>query len=190
MSHAGLESSLTGFFAAFLSAAAKADAHWYSVKSLSEGVPSLAALLGISNDNLNLILSLCGFGRIQKDGGLLFQAEKFKNFLAMSDTEAFCEHTAFKPQGFSNKKHFIRVGTVNMSNMSKPGTIGLGPRIRNLRSLQTNFINSIASKSTVFGGGGAVSLQDQSRSNTAAATTTIEEECDPADPTAVGLTLF
>jgi hypothetical protein len=66
MSHPGLESSLPGFFAAFLSAAAKANAHWYSVKSLSEGVPSLAALLGVSNDNLDLILSLSGFGRIPK----------------------------------------------------------------------------------------------------------------------------
>jgi hypothetical protein len=96
MSHAGLESSLSGFFAAFLSAAAKADAHWYSVKSLSEGVPSLAALLGVSNDNLDLILSLSGFGRIKKGGALVFLAKNFKNFLVMSDTEAFCEHTVFK----------------------------------------------------------------------------------------------
>ena len=96
MSHPGLESSLSGFFAAFLSAAAKADAHWYSVKSLSEGVPSLAGLLGISNDNLDKILSLSGFGRLQKGGGLVFLADKFKNFLVMSETEAFCEHTVFK----------------------------------------------------------------------------------------------
>jgi hypothetical protein len=49
-----------------------ANAHWYSVKSLSEGVPSLAALLGVSNDNLNMLLSLSGFGRIPKGGGLVF----------------------------------------------------------------------------------------------------------------------
>ena len=75
MTHAGLESSLTGFVAAFLSAAAKADAHWYSVKSLSEGVPSLAALLGVSNNNLDLILLLRGFGQIQKGGGLVCLAD-------------------------------------------------------------------------------------------------------------------
>jgi hypothetical protein len=68
MSHAALESWLPGFFAAFLSAAAKADAHWYSVKSLSEGFPSLAELLGVSNDNLDQLLSLSGFGWIQKCG--------------------------------------------------------------------------------------------------------------------------
>ncbi len=96
MSHAGLESWLPGFFAAFLSAAAKADAHWYSVKSLSEGVPSLAELLGVSNGNLDQLLSLSGFGWIQKGGGLVFLADNFKNFLVMSDTEAFCEHTVFK----------------------------------------------------------------------------------------------
>jgi hypothetical protein len=36
-------------FAAFLSAAAKANAHWYSVKSLSEGVLSLTELLRMSD---------------------------------------------------------------------------------------------------------------------------------------------
>jgi hypothetical protein len=96
MSHAGLESWLSGFFAAFLAAAAKADAHWCSMKSLSEGVPSLAELLGVSNDNLDQLLSLSGFGWIRKGGGLVFLADNFKNFLVMSDTEAFCEHTVFK----------------------------------------------------------------------------------------------
>jgi hypothetical protein len=142
MSHPGLESSLTGFFAAFLSAAAKADAHWYSMKSLSEGVPSLAGLLGVSSNNLDMILSLCGFAWLQKGGELVFLADKFKNFLVMSETEAFCEHTVFKLQGFSKSQHFIRVGAVNMLNMSKPGTKGLGPRIHNVRSLQTK-ISSI-----------------------------------------------
>jgi hypothetical protein len=186
MSHAGLESSLTGFFATFLSAAAKADAHWYSVKSLSEGVPSLASLLGVSSNNLEMILSLSGFGRIQKGGGLVFLQDKFKNFLVTSETEAFCEHTFFKIQGFRKSQHFIRVGAVNVSKMSKPGTNGLGPRIHNVRTLQTNFINSIASQSTLFDGG-AASPQDQS-SNTAPATN-VADECVP-DPTAVGLTLM
>ena len=107
MSHPGLESSLSGFFAAFLSAAGKADAHWYSVKSLSEGVPSLAGLLGISNDNLDKILSLSGFGRIPKGGGLLFLADKFKNFLVLSDTQGFCEHTMFKVKGFKKTKTIL-----------------------------------------------------------------------------------
>jgi hypothetical protein len=57
MSHAGLESWLPGFFAVFLSAAAKANAHWYSVKSLFEGVPSLAELLGVLHGNLDQLLS-------------------------------------------------------------------------------------------------------------------------------------
>ena len=117
----------------------------------------------------------------------MFWADNFKNFLVMSDTEAFCEHTVFKTRGFSKSQHFIRLGSVNMSNMSKPGTNGLGPRIHNVRSLQTNFINSIASKSTLFDGGGASAPQDQS-SNTAPAMD-VEVECVP-DPTAVGLTLL
>jgi hypothetical protein len=102
----------------------------------------------------------------------VFLADNFKNFLVMSDIEALCEHTVFKTRGFSKSQHFIRVGSVNMSKMSKAGTIGLGPRIHNLRSLQTNFINSIASKSTILDGGRA--SQDQS-SNTAD-TTNVEDK--------------
>ena len=159
------------------------------MKSLVEGVPSLAGLLGVSNENLEMIMTLSGFGWIKKGGRLVFQADKLKSFLVMSETEAFCEHTVFKLRGFSKSQHFIRVGAVHMSNMSKPGTMGLGPRIHNLRSLQTNFINSIASKSTVFGGGEA-SPQDQSRTGPATSTrATTENECQP-DPTAVGLTLL
>jgi hypothetical protein len=79
---------VTCFFAAFLSAAAKTDAQWYSVKSLSEGAPSLAELLGVSNSNLDQLLSLSCFGWIRKGGGLVVLADNFKNFLVMSDTEA------------------------------------------------------------------------------------------------------
>jgi hypothetical protein len=185
MSHADLESSLPGFFAAFLSAAAKADAHWYSVKSLSDGVSSLAELFGASNDNLDQLLSLSGFGWTQKGGVLVFLADNFKNFLVMSDTEAFGEHTVFKIRGFSKSQHFIRVGLVNMWKMSKPGTIGLGPRIHNLRSLQTNFINLIASKSTKFDGGGA----SQDQSSHTAATANVKDKCFPDPPTATDLDL-
>jgi hypothetical protein len=72
-----------------------------------------------------------------------------------------------------------------MSKMSKPGTIGLGPRIHNLRSLQTNFINSIASKSTIFDGGGA----SQDQSSHTAATMNAEDKCVPDPPTATDLDL-
>jgi hypothetical protein len=116
MSHAGLESWLAGFFVAFLSAAAKANAHWYSVKSLSEGFPSLVELLlGVSDGNIDQLLSLSGFGWIWKGGGLVFLADNFKNFLVMSDTEALCEHTVFKIWVFSKSQHFIRDGSVNPS---------------------------------------------------------------------------
>jgi hypothetical protein len=127
---AGLEPSLTVFIAFPSWAAANADAHWYSVKfPIIEGVLSPARLLGMWNSNLDQILSLSAFGRIQKGGGFMFLADKFKNFLAVSDTEAFFEHAFFKIGGFSSKsQHFIRAGSVNMLNMSKPGTIGLKPK--------------------------------------------------------------
>jgi hypothetical protein len=72
-----------------------------------------------------------------------------------------------------------------MSKMSKPGAIGLGPMIHNLRSLHTNFINSIASKSTIFDGGRA----SQDQSSHTAATTNVEDKCVPDPPTATDLDL-
>jgi len=185
MSASALESSFSGYFAAFLLAAAKADAHWYSVKSLTAGVPSLAGLLGVSDGNLDQILSSTSFGRMQKGGGMVFLSDKFKNFLATSGTAACCEHTVFKIQGFKKSQHFIRVGSNNMSNMSKPGTIGLGPRIHNLRSLQTNFIKSIASKLPKIDEVGA----SQDQSSDTAATPNVEVKC-VSDPTATELTLL
>jgi hypothetical protein len=93
MSASGLESSFAGGLAAFLSAAAKADAHWYSVKSLSEDISSLPGLLGISNANFNEILSLNDFGLLRKGGQFMFLADKLKNFLVEMDLQAYCEHT-------------------------------------------------------------------------------------------------
>jgi hypothetical protein len=78
--------------------------------------------------------------------------------------------------GFSKSQHFIRVGSVNMSTMSKPG---LGPRIRNLRNLQTIFGKSIASKMMQVNGGGA----SQDWLNSLASTTTAKSVPDPTDAT-------
>jgi hypothetical protein len=126
MSESGLESSFTGVLAAFLSAAAKADANWYSVKSLSEDISSLPDLLDISNAKLNEILSLSDFGHLREGGQSVFLADKLNKFLVKTDLEAYCEHTLSMVQEFKKSQHFIRVGFENLSSMSKPGVIGLG----------------------------------------------------------------
>jgi hypothetical protein len=66
MSVAVLESSHSAILAAFLLAASKANAHWYSVKCLSEGIPSLPDLFGISDNKLNEFLVLSGFANRHK----------------------------------------------------------------------------------------------------------------------------
>jgi hypothetical protein len=174
MSAAGLESTYSAIFAAFLSTASNADAHWYSVKCLSEDVPCLADLLGISNTKLNEILMLSGFGLLLKGGGFRFWPDKFKNFLTMAGVGDYSEHTLSRVNSCSKSQHFIRVGSVSTLTMSKPGSIGLGPRIRNLRNLQTIFGQSIASKTTQINGGGA----SQDESNSSASTTTAESVPD------------
>jgi hypothetical protein len=82
MSAAGLESCFVGFFAAFMSAASNANAHWYSVKCLSDGIPSLPDLQQPSMSLMVKFLHLCGIGMIQKKGRFVFSADKFKNFLS------------------------------------------------------------------------------------------------------------
>jgi hypothetical protein len=84
MSVAGLESTYSANLAAFLLAASKADAHWYSVKCLSEGIPSLPDLFGISDKKLNEILVLSGFGKLVNGGCFRFWPDKFNSFLAVS----------------------------------------------------------------------------------------------------------
>jgi hypothetical protein len=82
-----VESSIAGFSAAFLPATSKAHAHWYSVKSVIEGVPRLAETLGVSNDSLYKIMSSSAFGWILKGGGFILFADKFKTFLASVSTQ-------------------------------------------------------------------------------------------------------
>ena len=175
MSASGLESSLPGVFAASLLAAATAEAHWYSVKNLSDGIPSLQDLLDISNVKLNEIMALRDFGSLHKGGRFVFNPDKFKNFLLASGLEASSEHTHFRIRGFSKSQHFIRVGSVNLSSMSKPGAIGLGPRIRNLRELQMTLKKSIDSNTTPGNEGEA----SQGHSHSLASTTTAESVPDP-----------
>jgi hypothetical protein len=157
MSHAGLESWVPGFFAAFLSADAKAGAHWYTVKSLSEGVSSLAELLGVSNGNLDQLLSLSGFG---------------------------CTHfSRYEGSLRANISSGLALSICRKCPSLEPLDLDLA-RVHNLRSLQT-FINSIASKSTIFDGGGA----SQNQSSHTAATTSVKDKCVPDPPTATDLDL-
>ena len=66
------------------------------MKYLLEGDPSLAGLLGMSNGNLDQILSLSALGRMQKGGGFVLLLDRFKYFLVVLATEPYYEHTVFK----------------------------------------------------------------------------------------------
>jgi hypothetical protein len=110
MSVAGLESTYSADLAAFLSAASKADAHWYSVKCLSEGIPGLPDLFGISEKKLNeFLVVLSGFERLGRGDCFRFWQDKFNNFLVMSEIGGYCEHTQFRVKDFTRTQHFIRV---------------------------------------------------------------------------------
>jgi hypothetical protein len=111
MSVAGLESTYSSDLAAFLSAASKADAHWYSVKCLSEGIPSLPDLFGISEKKLNeFLVVLSGFfGKLGRGDCFHFWQDKFNKVFVMSEIGSYCEHTQFRVKDFTRTQHFIRV---------------------------------------------------------------------------------
>jgi hypothetical protein len=54
------------------------------VKCLSEGIPSLPYLFGISEQRLNKFLVMMGFGKLVNGDSFRFWPDKFNNFLVMS----------------------------------------------------------------------------------------------------------
>jgi hypothetical protein len=68
-------------FAEFVEGAKPSEAQWYSVKPLHKGIPSLADLLEVSSDNLQIILMKAGIENLgQRDKRFSFQPSKFKSF--------------------------------------------------------------------------------------------------------------
>jgi hypothetical protein len=122
-------------FADFFVGAAAAEAHWYSIKTLHNDIPTLASLLGMSQENLNILLVLSGFGILRTNGVFRFQKGKFASFINENCLEYKCELAQRQPKGFTNQCGFIKVGDKYWADAIAPGSVGAGPRIRNIRSL-------------------------------------------------------
>jgi hypothetical protein len=81
------------------------------MKTIHEGIPTLASVFGISQENLNLFLLVAGgLGILRKDGKFVFKKAKFASFLDENCLNDKCELVERQPKGFSNQVMFVKVG--------------------------------------------------------------------------------
>ena len=103
------ESGYQEIFTAFFVGASEADAHYYLVKALNDDIPSLARLLGMSQDNTNKLLLASGFGSLRNSGQFIFAKNKFESFLVKHELDGICELVQRKPKGFGNQHYLLKL---------------------------------------------------------------------------------
>jgi hypothetical protein len=137
------ESQYQDIFTAFFFGASEAEAHYYSVKAIHADIPNLAQLLGVSQVNNNKLLAASGFGSLGKNDRFMFSKNKFESFLCKNKLERTCELVQRTPKGFGNHHWFLKVGAEFWKDATTPGTKGVGPRIRNIRSLRNSLRDQV-----------------------------------------------
>ena len=78
------------FFKSFIIALADQPAVWYSLKPISNDVPSLPGLLNLSYDQLLHILDVCGLWDVS---GNLLKLNKMAFFIDSNSLQKVVEHT-------------------------------------------------------------------------------------------------
>jgi hypothetical protein len=134
----------------FVEGAKPSEAQWYSVKSLQKGIPSLADLLEVLSENLQIILMKAGIGNLsQRDKLFSFQLSKFEIFCYECMLQDACETTSWpvkglKLKGLKFKQWFVRLGTDYLGELADPGVNGRAPWVQNICPLQKDFIHTIS----------------------------------------------
>jgi hypothetical protein len=100
-------------FAEFVEGTKPSEARWYSVKPLHTGISSLANLLEVSSENLQILLMKAGIGNLgQRDKLFSFQSSKFESFPSEYMLQDACETTRRRVKGLKSKQQwFVRLGT-------------------------------------------------------------------------------
>jgi hypothetical protein len=110
------------------------------VKPLHKGIPSLADLLEVSSENLQILLMKAGIGNLgQRDELFSFQLSQFKSFL-----QDACETTRWRVKGLKSKQWFVRLATIYLGDLADPGVNGCAPRVQNICSLKKDFNDTIS----------------------------------------------
>ena len=140
-----MKTSYQEIFAEFVEGAKPSEAQWYLVKPLHKGIPSLADLLEVSSENLQILLMKAGIGNLgQRDKLFSFQASKFESFRLEYMLQDACETTRRRIKGLKSKQWFVRLGTKYLGDLADPGVNGRAPRVQNIRSLRKDFNDTIS----------------------------------------------
>ena len=131
-------------FAEFVEGAKPSEAQWYLVKPLHKGIPSLADLLEVSSESLQILLMKAGIGNLGRDKLFSFQSSKFESFRSEYMLQDACETTRRRVKGLKSKQWFVRLGTKDLGDLADPGVNGRAPRVQNIRSLRKDFNDTIS----------------------------------------------
>ena len=131
-------------FAEFIEGAKPSEAQWYSVKPLHQGIPSLADLLEVPSENLQILLMKAGIGNLGRDKLFSFQSSKFESFRSEYMLQDACKTTRRRVKGLKSKQWFVRLGTNYLGDLADPGVNGRAPRVQNIRSLRKDFNDTIS----------------------------------------------
>jgi hypothetical protein len=102
-------------FVEFVEGAKPSEAQWYSVKPLHTCIRSLADLLEVPSENLQIILMKAGIGNLgQSDKLFSFQLSKSESFLSKYMLQDACETTRRQVKGLKSKQWFVRLGTTSI----------------------------------------------------------------------------
>jgi hypothetical protein len=91
-------------FAEFLEGTKPSKAQWYSVKPLHKGIPSLADLLEVLSENLQIILMKAGIGNLGRDKLFSSQSSKFESFGSEYMLQDACETKRWRVKGLKTKQ--------------------------------------------------------------------------------------
>ena len=146
MSGPQTESLFLSFFKSFLIALADKPAVWYSLKPISNDVPSLPGLLNLSYDQMLHILDVCGLWDVS---GNLFKFKKMAFFIDSNSLQEVVEHTKVSLRSSKDgpivNHHVLCIGDRSLGIANKPccaPKVAMRP-IRTLTRLQNEFREKI-----------------------------------------------
>ena len=121
MSGPQAESLFLSFFKSFIIALADQPAVWYSLKPISNDVPSLPGLLNLSYDQLLHILDVCGLWDVS---GNLLKLNKMAFFIDSNSLQKVVEHTKVGIQSSTGgpivNHHVFCIGNRSLGIANRP----------------------------------------------------------------------
>ena len=146
------ESDFSRVLVQFIAACSDARACWYSLKMVSNDIPSLPEVMGLTYESAMYMFQCCGLAsRRSADDEWNFLPQKFATFINLYGLEKKTDIIASKvmiPDGADGKKKrkrcwFIRLGANDLSNVRFAGYPVTAPRINGIESSRSTFQDTL-----------------------------------------------